>query len=481
MTPGQVVGTTHGPVRGTAAAGVLAFLGVPYAAPPVGELRFRPPAPPRAWAEPRDCTAHGPTAPQAPPEGPVSALLPHVSIPGADHLNLNVWTADTAGSRPVMVFVHGGSFTSGAGSIPTYDGSRFARDGVVLVTVNYRLGADGFLWLGAGTANLGLLDQVAALEWVRDNIASFGGDPSNVTVFGESAGAMSVCTLLAMPAASGLFRRAIAQSGAARCVLSADTAARIGRSLCELLGVEPSREAVAAVPTSRLLSAQVQLALDVAGSSDPLRWGEDAARNIMPFEPVVDGHVLPVAPEQALADGASADVDLMIGTNADEGNLFFVPTGITAHADEAALAHVARSRCYPRPVVDAYRAAHPTASPGELISELMTGEFYRAPALQAALSHRGSYMYEFAWRSPAFDGRMGACHALELPFVFDTLDGPGYGALLGEAPPQAVADAMHRAWIAFATTGDPGWPAYETTTRAAMRFDTASTQLTDYR
>lgn len=481
MTAAQVVGTTHGPVRGSAAAGVLAFLGVPYAAAPVGELRFRPPAPPDAWAEPRDCTAHGPTAPQPPPEGPVSVLLPHVLVPGDDYLNLNVWTADTEGSRPVMVFIHGGAFTSGSGSIPTYDGSQFARDGVVLVTINYRLGADGFLWLGAGTANLGLLDQIAALEWVRDNIASFGGDPGNVTVFGESAGAMSVCTLLAMPGAAGLFRRAIAQSGAAQCVLSADTAARLGRSLCELLGVEATREAVAAVPVPRLLSAQAQLALDVAGETDPLRWGEDAARNIMPFEPVVDGDVLPRAPEGAVAAGASAAVDLLIGTNTDEGNLFFVPTDVTLQADEEALARVARARCYPPAVVEAYRAAQPTATPGQLISALMTGEFYRAPALELALSHPGTCVYEFAWRSPAFDGRMGACHALELPFVFDTLNDPGYTALLGDEPAQQVADAMHRAWIAFATTGDPGWPSYDATNRTAMRFDTVSAQVTGHR
>jgi para-nitrobenzyl esterase len=475
------VATEHGPVRGMATAGVLAFLGIPYAAPPVGELRFCPPAPPRARAEPRDCTAHGPTAPQPRAEGPVSELLPHVYLAGDDYLNLNVWTADVQGSRPVMVFIHGGAFTSGSNSIPTYDGARFARDGVVLVTINYRLGADGFLWFGEGTPNLGLLDQIAALEWVPDNISAFGGDPDNVTVFGESAGAMSVCTLLAMPAASGLFRRAIAQSGAASCVLSAPTAGRLGRSLCELLGVEASREAVAAVPLADLLSAQVQLALDVAGEADPLRWGEDAARNIMPFEPVVDGRVLPLAPEAAVAAGASANVDLLIGTNADEGNLFFVPTGTTVQADEAVLARVAQARCYPPSVVSAYRAARPAATPGELVSALMTGEFYRAPALELALAHPGTYVYEFAWKSPAFDGRMGACHALELPFVFDTLDDPGYAAVLGENPPQSVADAVHRAWIAFATTGDPGWPRYDALNGTAMRFDTVSAQVTDYR
>ena len=473
MIPGSArlaVETRHGVVRGAAAEdGVTAFLGIPYAAPPAGPLRFEPPRPPRPWSGVRDCTTYGPTAPQPPVEGPVARLLPHVSIPGEDYLNLNVWTASPSGSRPVMVFIHGGSFTGGSGAIPTYDGAAFARHGVVLVTVNYRLGADGFLWLGEGVPNLGLLDQIAALAWVRDNIGSFGGDPGNVTVFGESAGGMSVCTLLAMPAAAGLFRRAIAQSGAARCVLTPDTAAWAGRRLAELLGVASTRAAIGLVPRPQLMAAQGQLALEVTGES--AEWGDDLARNIMPFEPVVDGELLPAVPEQAIRDGAGADVDLLVGTNADEGNLFFVPTGVVAGAGEEALAAFLRARRYPPDAADALRAARPDSSAGQLISDVMTDRFYRAPARELALAHPRAYVYEFAWASPAFEGAMGACHALELPFVFDTLADPGCAALLGPEPPQRLADAMHRAWIGFATNGDPGWSRYDEPARTVMRFD----------
>ncbi len=431
-----------GPVQGRAdRAGMLSFLGLPYAAPPVGARRFAPPQPPAPWSDVRDATAPGPTAPQSYPVGPLADLLPTVIIPGEDYLNLNVWTGGLDGARPVMVFIHGGAFTSGSGVIPTYDGTRFARDGVVLVTINYRLGADGFLWFGEGTPNLGLLDQLAALEWVRENIHAFGGDPGNVTVFGESAGAMSVCTLLAMPAAAGLFRRAIAQSGAARCVISPRTATLIGTRLAEILGTDASRAAIAAVPEPQLLQAQSQLGEEVIADLRPERWG-DVARNLMPFEPVVDGTLLPVPPSDAIRAGVASDVDVLIGTNTDEANLFYVPAGAAVSAREAMLA--------------------------------MTSDFYLKPALELAEDHHGSFVYEFAWRSPAFDGALGACHALELPFVFDTLDDPGYAPVLGRRPPQPVADAVHRAWVAFAATGDPGWPPYEPDSRLTMRFDNRS-------
>jgi para-nitrobenzyl esterase len=464
----RTVETKNGPVSGRANDdGVWSFLGIPYASAPAGPLRFRPPVPPRPWTDALDARAYGPTAPQARAEGPVARLLPEVLIPGDDYLNLNVWTADPDGARPVMVFIHGGSFSGGSGAISTYNGSRFARHGVVLVTINYRLGADGFGWFGDGTPNLGLLDQVAALAWVRDNIAAFGGDPANVTIFGESAGAMSVCTLIAMPAATGLFRRAIAQSGAARCVIGLDTAERIGARLAEILGVAATRAAIAAVPMPRLLAAQSQLAQEVAAEPDPWRWG-DVAPNIMPFEPVIDGHVLPCAPIEALRQASG--VDILIGTNADEANLFFVPTGAVDQAGPEALSRFVRARRYPPSVIAAYRAARPMASDGELMSAIMTDGFYRIPALEVARAHRRTYVYEFAWPSPAFGGALGACHALELPFVFDNLDDPGYAPVLGARPPRELAESMHRAWAAFAAAGDPGWPPFDDRSRLVRRF-----------
>ncbi|MGH3502169.1 MAG: carboxylesterase/lipase family protein [Nocardioidaceae bacterium] len=481
MSERLAAATSYGAVYGHAdSTGVLTFLGIPYAAPPIGARRFAPPEPPRPWKEARDATSRGPAAPQPGASGPVGELLPRVSIVGDDYLNLNVWTSDLGGSRPVMVFIHGGSFTTGSGAIPVYDGARFARDGVVLVTINYRLGADGFLWFGEGTPNLGLLDQVAALTWVRDNIRSFGGDPGNVTVFGESAGAMSACTLLAMPAAAGLFRRVIAQSGDAQRVISPVAAERVGRRLAEILGVHAGRDWIAEVPRPVLLQAQLQLSQEAAASPDPELWGE-VARNIMPFEPVVDGELLPRAPHEAIRSGAGSSVDILVGTNHDEWRLFFVPTGVADRADADDLHRFVSDRMGAPSVIPTYRATRPRASAGELMCAIMTDWFYRLPALQTAADHDGTYVYEFTWGSPAYGGALGSCHALELPFVFDNLDDPGYATMLGGQPPQHIADSMHRAWVAFATSGDPGWPAYSPESRLSMRFGAECELTTDSR
>ncbi|MFI9387930.1 carboxylesterase/lipase family protein [Kutzneria sp. NPDC052558] len=483
MSTEPVVTTAHGDVRGLAAEGVLAFKGIPYAAPPVGPNRFQPPQPPQPWATPLDATEYGPTAPQAPLDPALAGVIPKVVRPGDDYLNLNVWTPDLAGDRPVMVYIHGGSFTSGSGSIPGYNGARFARDGVVLVTINYRLGADGFLWFGEGTPNLGLLDQIAALTWVRDNVAGFGGDPGNVTVFGESAGAMSVCALLAMPAAEGLFHRAIAESGSAHISLSPDNAALIGKRLAHKLGVEPTREAVAAVPTDLLIAAQTELDHEMVTKPLKSLWGE-AALNVvpLPFEPVVDGELLPAAPITRIAEGASAGVQVMIGTTAEEARLFLVPTGAISKINNLILDGAAVRYRLPMPhALRQYRADRHGATAGDLFSALVTDYLFWIPALRLAEAHPGAHVYEFAWRSPAYDNTLGACHIAELPYVFDNLDEPGFATLLGDNPPQKLADAMHRAWIDFATTGDPGWPAYSPEHRVAMRFDVDSATTVDER
>ncbi|MEU6734880.1 carboxylesterase/lipase family protein [Streptomyces physcomitrii] len=486
MTQQPVVSTAYGSVRGTLAEGeVAAFKGIPYAAPPVGTLRFRPPEPPARWGGVREAGAYGPTAPKAPYAPPLDALLPEVDIPGDDFLNLNVWTPDTGGRLPVMVWVHGGGFVNGSGSAPVYDGTRFALHGVVLVTLNYRLGADGFLYLGDGASpNLGLLDQIAALEWVAGNIAAFGGDPDQVTVFGESAGAMSIGALLATERATGLFHRAVLQSGAAHHVLTPDTAHRLGRHLAELLGVEPTRQALAAVPTGELVLAQRELrGVTVA---DPERWGE-AALNLMPFEPVVDGALLPTAPHAAIAAGAGAGVDLLLGSNSDEFRLFLTPNGVLDQVTDAALHRAtAAYGLDPEEALAVYRAARPGATPGELLAAVATDWFYRIPAVrlaEARTAHRAAsaHLYEFAWRPPTYGGRLGACHAAEIPFVFDNLHEGSFAGILGTEPPGQLAEAMHRAWVSFATTGDPGWAPYDTATRPVMRFDTAPELVHDPR
>ncbi len=353
-----VVKTRYGEVRGSVADGVHTFKGIPYAAPPFGAYRLRPPQPVAPWSGVRDALSYG----RKPPEPPHPPWVPELAIPGEDCLNLNIWSPDLrSAGRPVMVWISGGLFEyHGAGASPWYDGSRFARDGIVCVTINYRVGPDGFLYLGEGDANRGLLDQIAALQWVQENIAAFGGDPQNVTIFGESAGAMSVGTMLSMPRAEGLFRRAIAQSGAAQHVTSAATAQRISQYLAEKLGVAATREAIAAVPLDRLLAVQEELKADVDAHPDPQRWGEVAA-NLLPFEPVIDGEILPARPIDRIVAGAGAGVDVMVGTNTEEWRLMLVPSSVIEHVTNEALLQLwqatdCRSRRHWPPIAPHIRA-----------------------------------------------------------------------------------------------------------------------------
>ncbi|MHA6794261.1 carboxylesterase/lipase family protein [Pseudonocardia bannensis] len=487
---GAVVKTVHGELRGSVADGVHAFLGVPYAAPPSGADRLGPPRRVEPWEGVRDATRYGAAPPQvAPPESAGSDW--DTAVAGEDCLNLNIWTPDPgAAGLPVMVWVQGGMFEFGCTA--AYNGSHFARDGVVCVVINWRVGADGFLAVDDGTANLGLLDQVAALEWVRENIAAFGGDPATVTVFGESAGAMSIGTLLSMPRAEGLFRRAIAQSGAAHQVISAETAHRIGRYLAEKLNVPPTREAIAAVPVERLLRAQAELKAELLAQPDPGRWGQEVVTSTLLWQPVIDGEVVPGPPIDRIAAGAGAQVDLIVGTNTDDWRLFRVLSGdIDQITDEVLTGPVGvhgyqALAAYGLPVetaLAAYRAAYPDAGPGDLLAAVQTDWWVRIPAIRLADAHVNAtsrtYMYEFTWPAPG----LGAVHALEIPFVFDTLstDARLFGPLLGDDPPQQLADTMHAAWISFATSGDPGWPRYDLNRRTTMRFNTTSQAVDDPR
>jgi para-nitrobenzyl esterase len=465
------VDITAGAVQGVRTGGVVAFLGVPYAAAPVGERRFRAPEPVAPWAGVRDAVTHGPTAPMPGYPPPFDALLPNPVVAGDEYLNLSVWTPDPdAQGLPVLVWIHGGAFVNGSSAGSLWDGSAFARAGVVTVGINYRLGAEGFALLPDAPPNLGLLDQVAALEWVRDNITTFGGDPDAVTVAGESAGAMSVGALLAMPRAEGLFRRAILQSGAAHHTLTTATAERVVGYLAAELGVPPTAEALRTVPSGRVIEAQKALTVQLQNAPDPGRWGEIVA-NIMMFEPVVDGEVLPAPPWQRIAAGSAAEVDVLVGANRHEYRFFLVPTGVADRVEAQALVGTAAAYRLPDGALDRYRSHTPDASPGELLAEVMSDWFFRIPALRLAESHPArSYVYEFGWESPAYDGRLGACHGLELPFVFDRLDDPGARAFVGTDPPHELAAAMGRAWAAFVVTGDPGWPAYTPDRRAVARL-----------
>ncbi|MGI5131516.1 carboxylesterase/lipase family protein [Pseudonocardia sp. CA-107938] len=447
--------TISGTVRGTVEGGVARFLGIPYAAAPFGEHRFRPTQPHPGWSGVRDALQLGATAPAGPYPPVFRDVLPEPVIPGDEILTVNVWAPADASGAPVMVFIHGGAFVNGSNAVPVYDGTAFARDGIVLVSVNYRLGAEGFLKLPGGPANLGILDQVAALTWVRDNIAAFGGDPGRVTVFGESAGAMSVGTLLAMPAAEGLFQRAILQSGAAHNAYSVETAEKIATLVAAQVGLAPAE--LGQVPPERLVRAHTELLKELRARPDPVKFGEAAAGALV-YVPIVDGESLPGRPIDRIAAGSATDVEVLIGTTRDEVHLFTVAGGMTEFVTDAAMTGFVGMLGLPDGAVDRYRAGRPGGAPWEVLSDVMTDQMFRIPAIRLAEAHGRAWVYEFDWPAQGLDGRLGACHAVELPFVFDTL--AAAEAMNGPDAPQELADTVHGAWVAFASGRDPGWARY---------------------
>ena len=459
---------------------MIQWRGVPFAAPPVGPLRFRPPEAPPVWDGERDASRFGPAAPQ-----PTSPLQGFVGGQGGtwseDCLYLNVFApAEDGGGRPVMVWIHGGAFIGGSGSARWFDGSRFASEGAVVVTLNYRLGALGFLELdgvaGDGyraAGNCGILDQLAALRWVRDNIESFGGDPEQVTVFGESAGAMSIGVMLAMPAARGLFRGAILQSGAASAYRTKENADEVTDRLFAAFG--GSFDELAAAPAERIIDAQATMAR-----------GSDAA-SYLAFRPVVDGIDVPEPPDAAIAAGRGLDVALLVGTNRDEMTLFLAfDPGVAALTEDQLnrrlTAMVGADRW--QQLQSRYRAAGPTSEAAEVLVTVTTDLAFRVPALRlvdamATQDHRMPvWMYRLDWPSPGADGRLGATHGLDIPFVWGLLDMPGVELFTGTAPGRhQLAQAMGAAWFSFAATGDPctsllpEWPPYQPPRRATMIFD----------
>ncbi|MEW2403920.1 carboxylesterase family protein [Streptomyces sp. NPDC046862] len=456
-----VVRTPYGDVRGRYEHGIAVFRGIPYAAPPVGPHRFRPPVPPEPWEGVRDAGVFGPTPPKPPYSEAFARLLSDPVVPGDDCLNLNVWTPEPGrGARlPVMVWIHGGALTRGSSAVPVYDGHAFARDGVVLVSINYRLGVEGYGLFPDAPANPGLRDQLAALEWVRDAIAGFGGDPDRVTVFGQSAGAISIGALIASPRARGLFRRAVLQSGPPEAV-DRDKARRMVRRMAARLKVPATATAFAEVDRADLAEAQAE----VGRLSGPVLGGPA-------FGIVVDGDVVPRDPLQALLDegpahGPGHDVELLMGWTSEEYRLWLVPGGLHDRVDRLGAVALAgaRARCHCGPEVSrGYRELHPGAGTAELAGQLVTDHLLRVPLHRLADARLGgaapSYVYEFAW--PSNVPGLGACHALELGFVFDTGGVPASVKLAGEGAPRELADAMHSAWVRFAVDGDPGWPAWD--------------------
>ncbi|MFC8502836.1 carboxylesterase/lipase family protein [Pedococcus sp. NPDC057267] len=480
-----VVSLTTGRVRGRTSDGVSAFLAIPYAAAPVGAARFEAPRPAASWDGVREATALGATATQAPYPPPIAAILGTTILPGDDHLHVNVWTPDpSASGLPVMVWIHGGAFTRGGNALSIYDGSSFARDGVVLVSVNYRLGVPGFAVVEGAPSNRGLRDQLLALAWVQENVAAFGGDPGNVTVFGESAGGMSVACLLASPAADGLFRRAVVQSGMATAVADEADARRVTEAVAEAAGVPATAEGLGSTGPEALLEAQTGVGLALAQDPDPARWGATVVRNglgIMSLFPTVDGDVVPEVPLARIAAGAGSGVELLAGTTRDEFRFFLMPTGIAAMVSDAALPMVLGRYGIDPSVAQVYAASRPGASAGDLLAAILTDASFRRETVRLADAHTAAggrtHVYEFDWQSGV--PGLGACHALELPFVFDTL--AGGGTLTGADAPQGLADEVHAAWVAFGTTGDPGWSEWDPSRRPVQVFDTPSSLVLDPR
>ncbi|MEW1696387.1 MULTISPECIES: carboxylesterase family protein [unclassified Streptomyces] len=455
------VTTVRGPVRGERRAdGSLRFLGIPYARPPVGDLRFAAPVPPEPWTEPLDATAYGPTA-QRRPFAEVTTV-PEPSVPGAGVLNLNVFTpaADPGAALPVLVWIHGGGYVAGSAASPWYDGAAFNRDGVVLVSLGYRLGIEGFLHLEDAPDNRGVLDWIAALEWVRDNIAAFGGDPAKVTVAGQSAGGGAVQTLLAVPRAKGLFRGALSVSGALPSPDGPEVARAASRLLTARTGLPATAAALRDLGDDEILALQDRLS-----EPGPDRAGLPPMLSLAPF---ADGELIPEPAQEALTGGAAGDeVPLMLGFTADEFSMVPGPDGLPVEAVLGALGlDPART--------GAFTEAYADTAPERLFGRALTDVMFRAPSLALAEARAGrgrpTWLYEFAWRSPE-SGL--AFHCLDLPFAFDLLDAEGVRAVAGDAPPRALADAVHRAWVAFVTHQDPGadWPRYTTEDRATRIWD----------
>jgi len=479
------VATTAGAVRGAWRDGSAAFLGIPFAEPPIGDLRFAAPVAHRPWEGVRDALEYGAT-PQRKALSEVT-LIPEPSIPGLSTLNVNVFTPSpttpTDAGLPVLVWIHGGGYVAGSPASPWYDGAAFNRDGVVTVSVSYRLGFDGFGWIEDAPQNRGVLDWLLALEWVRDNIASFGGDPSRVTLSGQSAGGGSVLTLLGMPRAQSLFNSVISLSGPPTNV-TLEASEAVGRTLAEIAGVPATIAGLSTLPEERVLELQGEVSsiggdvtADGTAPADPLAGIAGFLNAGLVLGPVVDGDLIPLATADALASGIGADKHLILGTTDDEFAMMLAGAtdAMAAIPPAAVLAGIGVEPA----TIEAYVADHADLGTAALVGQYITDKMFRAPNLDLAEIRASigapTWMYRFSWKSP----HLGACHCIDVPFMWDVLGDEHVPAIAGTEPPQALADDIHSSTVAFIATGQPGWPAYDDADRAVRVYDVPTTVLAD--
>lgn len=486
---GVEIKTSRGVVESAdpaAHGGALAFLGIPYAESPLTpERRLREPVPVGPWDGVRLCDTYGASAPQ-PPLG--FTIIPEPIIPGDNCLNLNVFTPDAgngAGGLPVFVWIHGGGFTNGCNASAWYHGRSFARDGVVTVAVNYRLGAEGFAEVDGAPTNRAVRDWLLALAWVQDNIAAFGGDPGNVTIAGQSAGSVACGTLVAVPSARGLFRRAVLMSGGLSRLPSIDVTRRRTEGVAAALGVDPTRDGLASVDPDALVAAQSARRTLGDTGDDGERDAEAERPHVairtlqnlatgMRFGPVIDGDLLPEAPLDVFRRGGASDIALLVGTTAEEVDRAVqrgdADDDVVLRALEAAGASAEGAR--------AYRRAFPDDTPVAVLGHAATDVMFRMPVVELlearAAGSAPAHAYEFQWRSPT---GFGSVHCLDIPFVWDVLDADKVAVVAGDDPPQQLADAMHRTWLEFIRSGSVDWPAYEPDARAVMAFDAPDPRL----
>lgn len=481
-----------GGVRGRRAGPVDSYLGIPYAEAPVGELRFAPPVARSRWNGQWDATT-ATSVPQRARSGPLNPLGRVWGVQSSDCLRLNVWAPRGAsGAAPVLFFVHGGAWVGGSPSNPLHDGASFARQGIVVVEAAYRLGAEGFLYLNdrfddaQDTDNLGVRDLILALEWVQENIAAFGGDPTNVTLGGVSAGAMTVALLMSSPQADGLYVRAICESGASSG-LTPDGAAEITEIVLQRLGAPVESVAdLRRVPADTLLDVQGAVFAECFATRDPHRFGE-AAKTGMPFQPVIGTELLPRETLAAIGR-RSAAVPLLAGTASQEYDVLLAPLELELTAERIGqrLDGYVGNR-WREEVLAFYRRRGLDRL--ALMAAVETDMLFRVPMLQLAstISETGAdvFLYEFTWPANSASGRGTAHHFLELPFVFDTLAAAESLALTGPHPPAALAQSMRDSWTAFMTSGNPStlgheWPRYSERERAVQIFPGNAVQLDPY-